>query len=104
MEALTSAPDLWDRPEQAQALLSEKTHLQEAVESCLSLEKGKKDALELFELAETEGDEEVMKEAEASLDKILLFGNPPGGGRDRSSGLGRDAFANVHAFCRPARI
>ena len=71
MEALTSAPDLWDRPEQAQALLSEKTHLQEAVESCLSLEKGKKDALELFELAETEGDEEVMKEAEASLDKIL---------------------------------
>ena len=71
MEALTSAPDLWEKPEQAQALLSEKTHLQESIENYLSLEKGKKEALEIFLLAEEENDEEVMREAETSLDKLL---------------------------------
>ncbi len=58
---------MWNNPEQAQKLMAERTYLEDSVKSCRDLEQGVKDAEDLIELGEAEGDAEIVAEAEASL-------------------------------------
>ena len=58
---------MWNNPEQAQKLMAERTYLEDSVKGYRDLEQGVKDAEDLIELGEAEGDNEIVAEAEASL-------------------------------------
>ena len=62
--------NLWNNPEQAQKLMSEKTNLEENIENFQSMEKKLSDSMELAELAEAEGDENVLDEVSAQLEEL----------------------------------
>ncbi len=47
--------------------MAERTYLEDSVKGCRDLEQGVKDAEDLIELGEAEGDDEIVAEAEASL-------------------------------------
>lgn len=70
INALTEDSSLWDNPERAQKLMAERTRLEDAIQGCRSLEQSLKDAVELIELGEEEGDDEIVAEAEASLQNV----------------------------------
>ena len=67
INSLTADANLWNNPEQAQKLMAERTYLEDSVKGCRDLEQGVKDAEDLIELGEAEGDAEIVAEAEASL-------------------------------------
>lgn len=60
-------PGLWDDPEAAQKLMRERQALVDAIETYESIERELRDNVELIELGEMEGDDEVVAEAEAAL-------------------------------------
>ncbi|HXP02911.1 MAG TPA: peptide chain release factor 2 [Stellaceae bacterium] len=63
-------PKLWDNPEAAQKLIRARNRLDHLVSGYKRIEQGYKDAAELIELAEAEGDDGVVKEAETTLEKL----------------------------------
>ncbi len=63
-------PKLWDDPEAAQAMMRERTRLDHLVGGYKRIEQEYADAVELIELGAAEGDDGVVKEAEASLEKL----------------------------------
>ena len=65
--ALTEDPDLWNDPERAQKLMRERQALTDAVEEYRAMESELRDQVEMIELAEAEGDDEMVEEAEAAL-------------------------------------
>ncbi len=67
LNAKAEDPSIWDNPQKAQALMRERTKLDEAIKTYLSLEASLDDNLELIEMGEAEGDNEIVAEAEASL-------------------------------------
>ncbi|MBN8531422.1 MAG: peptide chain release factor 2 [Alphaproteobacteria bacterium] len=67
LNALAENPDLWNDPAKAQKLLRERTHLENAIEGCRALERRFKDAKDLAELADAEGDNAMVSEAEKEL-------------------------------------
>ncbi|MEQ9520446.1 MAG: peptide chain release factor 2 [Parvibaculum sp.] len=67
LNAKAEDPSLWDNPQKAQALMRERTKLDDAINTYLSLEASLDDNLELIELGEAEGDTEIIAEAEKSL-------------------------------------
>jgi peptide chain release factor 2 len=70
LDARAEAPDFWDRPEQAQALMRERNRLASQVEAVRQLEGGLADALGYAELADAEGDEASLAEAVAELTRL----------------------------------
>ncbi|MCQ8279155.1 peptide chain release factor 2 [Acetobacteraceae bacterium KSS8] len=60
-------PDLWNDAAAAQALMRERTTLANQVEGVLRLEAEVRDAMELAEMAEAEGDTAMVADAVASL-------------------------------------
>ncbi|HEX5513631.1 MAG TPA: peptide chain release factor 2 [Gammaproteobacteria bacterium] len=61
-------PDVWNVPERAQALGSERAALEDVVEALTKLEAGLTDTAELLELARAEGDDETMAAVAADLE------------------------------------
>jgi len=70
LEALTSDPNLWDDAVKAQKLMTEKNALDLKIENYQNLEKNLKDTVEIIELAEMEGETDMVAEAEASLEML----------------------------------
>ena len=70
MESLTADPNLWDDASKAQKLMTEKNKLDTAIASVLSFEAQLRDCCDLIELAEIEQDENVLKDAVLSLEKL----------------------------------
>jgi peptide chain release factor 2 len=64
------SPDLWNNQASAQKLLKEREVLQASIERIQALEKQLKDSVELIELAEIEGDTEIIAEAETQLEDL----------------------------------
>src|SRR5262249_14426581 len=98
LNAIAEEPGLWDNPQRAQKLLRERQHLDSALTAYSGLDARLNDATGLIELGEEEHDEEVVKEAEASLAALrievqrreveaLLSGEADG----------NDTFLEVHA-------
>ncbi|MFT4079587.1 peptide chain release factor 2 [Rhodomicrobium lacus] len=98
LNGIVEDPTLWDNPQRAQKLLRERQHLDTALTAYSQLAARLDDAVGLIELGEEEGDEEVVKEAEASLAALqtevqkreveaLLSGEADG----------NDTFLEVHA-------
>ncbi|WP_152613280.1 peptide chain release factor 2 [Inquilinus limosus] len=70
LNALAEDPKLWDSPEKAQTLLRERTHLDDAIGGYKALAAEFDDAVGMIELAEAEGDAEVLADAEAQLRQL----------------------------------
>jgi peptide chain release factor 2 len=60
---LSERPEFWDAPQEAQALMQERGRLEQAIEQIEKLETEVSDALEFVEMAEMDGDSEVLGEA-----------------------------------------
>src|ERR1700743_903700 len=67
LNARVEDPSLWDRAEQAQALMRERNQLAAQVETVRALERERADALEFAEMADAEGDEASLDDARAQL-------------------------------------
>ncbi|MGD9980152.1 MAG: peptide chain release factor 2 [Hyphomonadaceae bacterium] len=67
LTALSERPDFWNDPEKAQRLMRERNKLEAGMNSILSLERDLRDGVELADLAEAEGDESLIDEAQQSL-------------------------------------
>ncbi|MGD9965083.1 MAG: peptide chain release factor 2 [Hyphomonadaceae bacterium] len=67
LTALSERPDFWNDPEKAQKLMRERTKLEAGMNDILSLERDLRDSVELSELAEAEGDESLIEEAQQNL-------------------------------------
>jgi len=68
--ARVEAPDLWDDPQKAQKLMQDRQALVDAVGVHDGIEQDLKDTIDLIELGEWEDDEEVVKDAEQSLQML----------------------------------
>jgi hypothetical protein len=103
-------------------VMRERTHLDTSVNGYRALERELSDSIELIEMGEAEGDESVVKDAEATLlalkDKAaklelesLLSGEADANDcyqcrswRHRGPGLGRNDAADVSALGGTARL
>ncbi len=66
-DARVEDPTLWDDPAAAQKLMRERQSLLDKIGTYDQISQGLKDNVELIELGEMEGDEEIVAEAEAAL-------------------------------------
>lgn len=95
---MTADPNLWDNPDRAQKLMSERNTLVAAMDRVRDLETQINNTYEMIELAETENEIELLAEAEtaftalepvveqAELESLLS-----------AEGDGNDAFLEIHA-------
>lgn len=67
LNARVEDPTLWDKPDEAQAVMRERTRLAGQVEAVRAIERDLADAVGYAELADEEGDEETLEEARAQL-------------------------------------
>ena len=65
--ARSEDPDLWNDPEKAQKLMRERQALVDAIDACKGIAQDLSDQIELIEMGEAEGDDDVIAEAEAAL-------------------------------------
>ena len=70
MELKAADSALWDHPAAAQVILKEKTALERKLGFAKELQSGLDDQLGLIELAEAEGDESLITEAEGELARL----------------------------------
>jgi peptide chain release factor 2 len=63
-------PELWSKPERAQKIMRERNQLDQAIQSYDRIERTLADNVELIELAEAEGDQGMVTEAEGTLAKL----------------------------------
>lgn len=70
LNSLSEDPKLWDDPEKAQAIMGERNKLAAAIDRQKALEQGLEDAVGLAELAEEEGDEGTVAEAQRDLERL----------------------------------
>ena len=68
LEEQSAAPGFWDNAEQARNLMQELASARDRVETWGSLERSVRDAAELIELAQAEGDDSVAESAAADID------------------------------------
>ncbi|MDF2097282.1 peptide chain release factor 2 [Aquibaculum arenosum] len=67
LNALSEDPELWNDAEAAQKLMRERSALESGIGGYRKLEQELEDSLTLIDLGEAEGDEDSVREAEASL-------------------------------------
>jgi peptide chain release factor 2 len=67
LNALVEAPNLWDDPRRAQALMRERTRLEQGVSGYLRIERAVEDTLGLAEMAEAENDQAMLDDAQKTL-------------------------------------
>ncbi|WP_366556404.1 peptide chain release factor 2 [Aquibaculum sediminis] len=67
LNALSEDPELWNNADAAQKLMRERSALESGIGGYRKLEQELEDSLTLIELGEAEGDEDSVREAEASL-------------------------------------
>jgi peptide chain release factor 2 len=66
-DAMVEDPDLWNDPDRAQKLMRDRQALLDAVGTAETIERDLSDQVEMIELAEAEGDADLVAEAEAAL-------------------------------------
>jgi len=64
---------LWDDPEAAQALMRERTRLQNSLDVIDRIDQELNDNIELIELGESENDEQVISDAEKAIQDLHQF-------------------------------
>ncbi len=67
LTTFTEAPDFWNDPDAAQAVMRERNRLENGITGIEQMDQDLRDQVEMIELAEMEDDNEVLAEAEAAL-------------------------------------
>jgi peptide chain release factor 2 len=98
LNALAEDPNLWNDTQKARAVMRERQHLDDAINAYAELERSLSDNVELIELGEEEGDNEVVAEAEKALAGLLKIAQK----REVEALLSgeadaNDAYLEVHA-------
>lgn len=70
LNSLSEDPKLWDNPEKAQKLMTEKNNLEAAVDNYKSMESSLSDLVELAEMAEAENDEELVTDILRQMEEL----------------------------------
>ncbi|HEY9214812.1 MAG TPA: peptide chain release factor 2 [Ancylobacter sp.] len=70
LNALAEDPNLWNDPEKAQKLMQERGTLEDGLSSIERINRELSDNVELIELGEMEGDEDIISEAAGALAKL----------------------------------
>ena len=70
LSARVEDPTLWDRPKEAQTIMREQKQLESAVNTVRQITSEMSDAVEFIEMGEAEGDEEIVIDGLASLEKL----------------------------------
>ncbi len=73
MNAMIEDGDLWSDPARAQKLMRDRQMLIDRIETYKRIDRELKDNVELIELGETEGDEDIVADAEKSLKALKDF-------------------------------
>ncbi|MBL0374801.1 peptide chain release factor 2 [Rhizobium sp. KVB221] len=68
-------PNLWNDPQEAQKLMRERQQLDDGISSVRKFEADLQENIDLIELGEMEGDQEVIRDAENSLKAMLVEAN-----------------------------
>ena len=98
IDVISAGPDFWNDHQRAQSLGREKTRLQKDIDAVDAPLNAIKEAAELLEMAELEGEEEFATEVAASVERIeqeisdLEFARMMSGENDRN-----DAIVEIHA-------
>jgi peptide chain release factor 2 len=98
LNAETENPEFWNDSDRAQSLMRERTQLEDGLKAIDELTRELEDNIELLEMGEAEGDEDIVAEAEAALEiahktaakaelQTLLFGEADA----------NDCYLEVHA-------
>ncbi|MEP3437925.1 MAG: peptide chain release factor 2 [Hoeflea sp.] len=70
LNAKAEDPAIWDDPQEAQKLMRERQQLDDSINGLKRLETQLSDNLELIEMGEEEGDNDIISEAEAALKEL----------------------------------
>ena len=70
LDAQAADEKLWDRPEEAQALLKERDRLRQKISEITEVHQEREGLIELIELAEAEGDQSVVEESFENLNLL----------------------------------
>ena len=98
LNARVQDPDLWNDPKQAQAISREQKQLETAVDTVKRISSEMADAIEFIELGEMEGDDEVVAEGLATLQRLAERADA-----DKVQALlsgeadGNDTYIEIHA-------
>ena len=98
LNARVEDPTLWDDPKKAEEVMRERRRLDAAIGAAKSIEQDKSDTVELIELAEMEGDDEMASEGARSLQELAERAD-----RDKVDALlsgeadSNDCYIEVHA-------
>ena len=96
--AMTEDPDLWNDPAHAQKVMRERQKLADGIDGYKELAQGLSDNVELIEMGEMEGDEEIVTEAEQALQEIKEIAAAKETEALLSGEMdGNDAFLEVHS-------
>ena len=89
-DAMIEAPDLWNDPAKAQKLMRARQGLLDQISTYRLIESGLRDNVELIELGEAEGDEEIVAEAETAIKALVELA----AGKELEALLNGEADAN----------
>jgi len=98
LNARVEDPTLWDNPKQAQDVMRERTRLDTAIAATRAIEQEMTDTVELIEMADEEGDEDLANEGVASLAALAARAD-----KDKVTALlsgeadGNDTYLEIHA-------
>ena len=98
LNARVQDPNLWNDPKQAQAISREQKQLETAIGTVNGISSEMADAVEFIELGEVEGDDDVVAEGLASLERLAARADA-----DKVQALlsgeadGNDTYLEIHA-------
>src|SRR6188768_3464480 len=98
LNARVEDPTLWDNQKAAQEVMRERTRLDTAISATRNIEREMTDTVELIEMADAEGDEEMANEGVASLAALAARADD-----DKVTALlsgeadGNDTYVEIHA-------
>lgn len=72
LSARVQDPTLWDDPREAQAITREQKRLESAITTVREIESEKNDAIEFIDMGESEGDDDIVTDGLASLEKLAV--------------------------------
>ncbi|GEQ96569.1 peptide chain release factor 2 [Iodidimonas gelatinilytica] len=98
MNAEVENPELWNDPSRAQTLMRERTRLEDSISACKDIQREMDDTIEMIELAEIEGDEDLEAQSISVLEDLAVLA----GKKEIESLLsgeadGSDCYIEVHS-------
>ncbi|WP_170005289.1 peptide chain release factor 2 [Pseudopontixanthobacter vadosimaris] len=98
LNARVEDPTLWDDPKEAENVMRERRRLESAIGTVREITSEKNDAIEFVEMGEAEGDEEIVDDGHATLERLAERADA-----DKVQALlageadGNDTYVEIHA-------